>query len=79
MGVIPRVIKDIFGKYKTTHDFTITFSLIEVHQDEIYDLLAKKPKDKCVLDIQESFLQGKTILFLRLFLTGEKEEMSGTT
>lgn len=52
MGVIPHAIIDIFelARDHFSYDCKITVSFLEVFNEVIYDLLAEKPKEQCVLD-----------------------------
>lgn len=55
MGVIPRALHDIFNTCKDnfSYDFNISVSFMEIYQEVLYDLLADKPRDQCVLEIRE--------------------------
>lgn len=60
MGVIPRAITEIFEFIRDnfSYDFTVTVSFLELYQEVIYDLLAEKARDQCVLDIREDNQRG---------------------
>lgn len=61
MGVIPRAAQDIFKKIeelKDTHKIKVKCAFIELYQEQLYDLLSKLPRDKCVLDIREDSVKG---------------------
>lgn len=55
MAVIPRAIHDIFCFVKDnfSYDFTISVSFMELYQEVLYDLLAEKSRDQCVVEIRE--------------------------
>ncbi|KAF5297092.1 hypothetical protein FQA39_LY02672 [Lamprigera yunnana] len=55
VGIIPRAIKDIFNYARDNFscDFNISVSFMELYQETLYDLLASKPRDQCVVDIRE--------------------------
>lgn len=56
MGIIPRAIEEIFKIIDEDKEnkYTVTVSFVELHQDILYDLLAGKPQQECILDIQEN-------------------------
>lgn len=63
MGVIPRAIQHIFD-YITDNlslDCNIKVSFVELYQEMLYDLLAGKPREQCVLDIREDVSKGNYI------------------
>ncbi|XP_018334300.1 chromosome-associated kinesin KIF4A isoform X2 [Agrilus planipennis] len=65
MGIIPRAIHDIFTYVRDnfSYDFTVTVTFMELYQETLYDLLSKKPKDQCNVEIRDD---GKNILIPNL-------------
>lgn len=56
VGVIPRAMHDIFeriNKLSDTYDFVVKCSFMELYQEQLYDLLADKPRDECTVDMRE--------------------------
>ncbi|KAK4884404.1 hypothetical protein RN001_000675 [Aquatica leii] len=55
IGIIPRAVHDIFNYVNDNFscDFNITVSFMELYQETLYDLLASKPREQCVLEIRE--------------------------
>lgn len=55
MGVIPRVMQDIFNHINNdkSNIYEITVSFMELYQEVLYDLLANKSRYECCLDIRE--------------------------
>uniref|UniRef100_A0ABD2VXV7 Kinesin motor domain-containing protein n=1 Tax=Trichogramma kaykai TaxID=54128 RepID=A0ABD2VXV7_9HYME len=54
-GIIPRAVHDIFEQIglKKDWDFTVTVSFMELYKEQLYDLLSKKPRNQCAVDIRE--------------------------
>lgn len=65
MGIIPRAITEIFEFIMDnfSYDFTVTVSFLELYQEVIYDLLAEKARDQCILDIREDNQRGMSYSF----------------
>ncbi|XP_044263818.1 chromosome-associated kinesin KIF4A isoform X2 [Tribolium madens] len=63
MGVIPRAVTEIFNCVRENflHDITVTVSFVELYQESLYDLLAEKSREQCVLDIREDANKGIVI------------------
>ncbi|KAL1514028.1 hypothetical protein ABEB36_003355 [Hypothenemus hampei] len=60
VGVIPRIVQEIFNRIRDEFsiDFTITVSFMELYREVLYDLLANKPRDQCILEIREDIVKG---------------------
>ncbi|XP_044736037.1 chromosome-associated kinesin KIF4-like [Chrysoperla carnea] len=60
MGIIQRAVKDIFEAIDLDVDnnFQISVSFMELYQELLYDLLADKTRDQCVVDIREDVRGG---------------------
>ncbi|XP_066259480.1 chromosome-associated kinesin KIF4A [Euwallacea similis] len=60
MGVIPRAVHEIFNYIKDQFsvDFTMSVSFTELYREVLYDLLAERPRDQCVLEIREDNSKG---------------------
>ncbi|XP_066154773.1 chromosome-associated kinesin KIF4A isoform X2 [Euwallacea fornicatus] len=60
MGVIPRAVREIFNYIKDQFsvDFTMSVSFTELYREVLYDLLAERPRDQCVLEIREDNSKG---------------------
>lgn len=54
-GVIPRAVNDIFEQMKDQQDldFKVTVAFMELYNEQLYDLLSKKPRNQSVVDIRE--------------------------
>lgn len=63
MGIIPRCVHDIFNTCKDhfSYDFNVTVSFMELYQETLYDLLAERPREQCVMDIREDGNRGVVI------------------
>ncbi|XP_015836868.1 chromosome-associated kinesin KIF4A isoform X2 [Tribolium castaneum] len=63
MGVIPRAITEIFNTVRENfvYDVSVTVSFVELYQETLYDLLAEKSRDQCILDIREDPSKGVVI------------------
>lgn len=59
-GIIPRALKDIFGKIEEMESdlATVTCSFMELYQENLYDLLSGKDKDQSVCEIREDSTKG---------------------
>lgn len=55
IGVIPRVVKDIFQQMEEMpdYDFTLNCAFIELYQEKLYDLLSTQPREQSLVDIRE--------------------------
>lgn len=64
-GIIPRAVNDIFEQIeaKTEWDFKVTVAFMELYKEQLYDLLSKKPRSQCMVDIRED---GKNIKIIGL-------------
>lgn len=61
VGIIPRALREIFQTAKEvegTHIVNISCSFFELYQEQVYDLLTAKPRDKCICDIREDGSKG---------------------
>lgn len=63
MGVIPRAVTEIFNLVKDSFlfDVTVSVSFMELYQETLYDLLAGRSREQCVLDIREDPSKGVII------------------
>lgn len=54
-GVIPRAVEDIFETIKDKQDweYKVTVAFMELYQEQLYDLLANKQRNQCIVDIRE--------------------------
>lgn len=67
-GIIPQAVTDIFefiDTHKEEYDFKVSVSFIELYQEQVFDLLSNKPREKNIIDIREDskgiILPGKTL------------------
>lgn len=62
-GVIPRAVNDIFEQIKSKDDwdFKVTVAFMELYKEQLYDLLAKKPRNQCIVDIREDIRGVKVV------------------
>ena len=65
-GVIPRAMRDIFGrieKLEDTYDFLVRVSFVELYKEQLFDLLSTKSKQKedCAVDLREDPIRGVII------------------
>lgn len=77
-GIIPRALKDIFGKIEEMESslVTVTCSFMELYQENLYDLLSGKEKDQSVCEIREDSTKGIIITGLsELSITGRLLEI----
>ncbi|XP_044738914.1 chromosome-associated kinesin KIF4-like [Chrysoperla carnea] len=60
MGIIQRAVKDIFEAIDldVENDYQISVSFMELYQELLYDLLADKTREQCVVDIREDVRGG---------------------
>uniref|UniRef100_A0A1B6D3T9 Kinesin-like protein n=1 Tax=Clastoptera arizonana TaxID=38151 RepID=A0A1B6D3T9_9HEMI len=54
-GIIPRAVEDIFEHVSSDveWEYEIKTSFVELYNEQLYDLLANKPKEQCIVDIRE--------------------------
>ena len=54
-GVIPRAVNDIFEQIQSKNDwdFKVSVSFMELYKEQLYDLLSKKQRNQCMVDIRE--------------------------
>ncbi|XP_058809269.1 chromosome-associated kinesin KIF4A [Phymastichus coffea] len=64
-GIIPRAVNDIFEQIsaKEKLEYKVTVAFMELYKEQLYDLLAKKPRSQCMVDIRED---GKNIKIVGL-------------
>ncbi|RZC38617.1 Kinesin domain containing protein [Asbolus verrucosus] len=93
MGVIPRAVSEIFKHVRDnfTYDFALSVSFMELYQEVLYDLLADKSREQCVLDIREDSNKGVLIpgltevpvenarSVLEALMRGSKSRVTGAT
>lgn len=62
-GVIPRAVHDIFNicRDNFAYDFNVRVSFMELYQEVLYDLLAERAREQCILDIREDSNKGIVI------------------
>lgn len=61
IGVIPRAIDDIFNTAESmSNEFQVivSCSFLELYQENLYDLLSKKPREKTICEIREDGDKG---------------------
>ncbi|XP_076282466.1 kinesin-like protein 3A isoform X2 [Lasioglossum baleicum] len=59
-GVIPRAVHNIFQIIESKEDwsFNVSVSFMELYQEQLYDLLADKPRNQSIVDIRDD---GKNV------------------
>ncbi|XP_014206954.1 chromosome-associated kinesin KIF4 [Copidosoma floridanum] len=76
-GVIPRAVNDIFEiiEKKTDWEFKVTVAFMELYKEQLYDLLSKKPRNQCVLDIREDLRGIKIVGLSEIPVTNTQETL----
>ncbi|BET02482.1 KISc [Nesidiocoris tenuis] len=56
LGVIPRVLYEIFEQIeaRTDYSFVVSVSFLELYNEALYDLLTDKPKEQSIVDMREA-------------------------
>lgn len=76
-GVIPRAVEDIFEtiKLKEDWDYKVAVSFMELYQEQLYDLLANKQRNQCVVDIREDSKSIKIVGVTERTVTNSQETL----
>lgn len=76
-GVIPRAVNDIFQQIqeKTDWEFKVKVAFMELYQEQLYDLLSKKPRNQCAVDIREDVRGIKFVGLSEVPVTNTEETL----
>ncbi|XP_023288014.1 chromosome-associated kinesin KIF4 [Orussus abietinus] len=80
-GVIPRAVQDIFAIINLKQDwiFNVTVSFMELYQEQLYDLLSKKQRNQCIVDIREDSKGVKVAGLTEVNVTNAEETLQCLT
>ncbi|XP_001606485.2 chromosome-associated kinesin KIF4A [Nasonia vitripennis] len=76
-GVIPRAVNDIFEQIKDQQDldFKVTVAFMELYNEQLYDLLSKKPRNQSIVDIREDTRGVKIVGMSEVIVTNTQETL----
>ena len=76
-GIIPRAVNDIFEQInsKDEWDFKVTVAFMELYKEQLFDLLSKKPRNQCIVDIREDVRGIKIVGLSEVPVTNTQETL----
>lgn len=76
-GVIPQAVQDIFKTIEEKKDwnYKVTVAFMELYQEQLYDLLANKQRNQCIVDIREDAKNIKIVGITERTVTNSQETL----